>query len=64
LTGIRLVDPFVGTGSGGDVAGQVDTFPGADMQFGVAVTPDSSQVYITNGGHRHTRPGSRGRQRP
>ncbi|MBO0847707.1 MAG: hypothetical protein J2P22_20090, partial [Nocardioides sp.] len=30
-----LVDPFVGTGSGGQVVGQVDTFPGADMPFGM-----------------------------
>ncbi|WP_051966389.1 GH92 family glycosyl hydrolase [Kitasatospora mediocidica] len=30
-----LVDPFVGTGSGGDVVGQVDTFPGADVPFGM-----------------------------
>lgn len=30
-----LVDPFAGTGSGGDVVGQVDTFPGADVPFGM-----------------------------
>ncbi|MDH6131393.1 putative alpha-1,2-mannosidase [Kitasatospora sp. MAA4] len=30
-----LVDPFVGTGSGGAVVGQVDTFPGADVPFGM-----------------------------
>ncbi len=37
-----LVDPLVGTGSGGDVVGQVDTFPGADMPFGmVQWSPDT-----------------------
>jgi predicted alpha-1,2-mannosidase len=30
-----LVNPFVGTGSGGAVVGQVDTFPGADTPFGM-----------------------------
>lgn len=30
-----LVDPFAGTGSGGGVVGQVDTFPGADVPFGM-----------------------------
>ncbi|MFI9272990.1 GH92 family glycosyl hydrolase [Kitasatospora sp. NPDC052896] len=30
-----LVNPFAGTGSGGDVVGQVDTFPGADVPFGM-----------------------------
>jgi predicted alpha-1,2-mannosidase len=38
-----LVDPLVGTGSGGAVVGQVDTFPGADMPFGmVQWSPDTS----------------------
>src|ERR1700761_5238003 len=37
-----LVDPLVGTGSGGDVVGQVDTFPGADRPFGmVQWSPDT-----------------------
>ncbi|MGH6654080.1 MAG: GH92 family glycosyl hydrolase [Actinocrinis sp.] len=30
-----LVNPLAGTGSGGDVVGQVDTFPGADRPFGM-----------------------------
>jgi predicted alpha-1,2-mannosidase len=30
-----LVDTFAGTGSGGAVVGQVDTFPGADAPFGM-----------------------------
>jgi predicted alpha-1,2-mannosidase len=37
-----LVNPLVGTGSGGAVVGQVDTFPGADMPFGmVQWSPDT-----------------------
>ncbi|HYZ55016.1 MAG TPA: GH92 family glycosyl hydrolase [Streptosporangiaceae bacterium] len=38
-----LVDPMVGTGSGGAVVGQVDTFPGADLPFGmIQWSPDTS----------------------
>jgi predicted alpha-1,2-mannosidase len=38
-----LVDPLVGTGSGGPVVGQVDTFPGADLPFGmVQWSPDTT----------------------
>lgn len=37
-----LVNPLVGTGSGGQVVGQVDTFPGADLPFGmVQWSPDT-----------------------
>jgi predicted alpha-1,2-mannosidase len=37
-----LVDPLVGTGSGGNVVGQVDTFPGADLPFGmIQWSPDT-----------------------
>ncbi len=37
-----LVDPMVGTGSGNSIVGQVDTFPGADMPFGmVQWSPDT-----------------------
>src|SRR5258708_22381667 len=37
-----LVDPLVGTGSGGAVVGQVDTFPGADRPFGmIQWSPDT-----------------------
>jgi predicted alpha-1,2-mannosidase len=37
-----LVDPMVGTGSGGAIVGQVDTFPGADMPFGmIQWSPDT-----------------------
>ncbi|WP_049871720.1 GH92 family glycosyl hydrolase [Catenulispora acidiphila] len=38
-----LVNPLIGTGSGGDVVGQVDTFPGAVVPFGmVQWSPDTS----------------------
>jgi predicted alpha-1,2-mannosidase len=38
-----LVDPMVGTGSGGAVVGQVDTFPGADLPFGmIQWSPDTT----------------------
>ncbi|MGD0558226.1 MAG: GH92 family glycosyl hydrolase [Streptosporangiaceae bacterium] len=37
-----LVDPMVGTGSGNSIVGQVDTFPGADMPFGmIQWSPDT-----------------------
>jgi putative alpha-1,2-mannosidase len=38
-----MVDPFVGTGSGGAVVGDVDTFPGATLPFGmVQFSPDTT----------------------
>ena len=38
-----LVNPLIGTGSGGAVVGQVDTFPGAVVPFGmVQWSPDTS----------------------
>jgi predicted alpha-1,2-mannosidase len=37
-----LVNPFIGTGSGGPVVGEVDTFPGATQPFGmVQWSPDT-----------------------
>src|SRR6266566_2299738 len=37
-----LVDPFVGTGSGGQNVGQVDMFPGAATPFGmVSLSPET-----------------------
>src|SRR2546421_3479332 len=37
-----LVNPFIGTGSGGPVVGEVDTFPGATVPFGmVQWSPDT-----------------------
>jgi predicted alpha-1,2-mannosidase len=38
-----LVDPMVGTGNGGAVVGQVDTFPGASSPFGmIQWSPDTT----------------------
>jgi putative alpha-1,2-mannosidase len=37
-----LVDPLIGTGSGGATVGQVDTYPGATAPFGmVSFSPDT-----------------------
>ncbi|HEX3789704.1 MAG TPA: GH92 family glycosyl hydrolase [Pseudonocardiaceae bacterium] len=49
-----LVDPFVGTGSGGDVVGDVDTFPGASAPFGmVQFSPDTTSR-PAGGGYSYT----------
>jgi predicted alpha-1,2-mannosidase len=49
-----LVDPFVGTGSGGAVVGDVDTFPGAALPFGmVQFSPDTSSR-PAGGGYSYT----------
>jgi putative alpha-1,2-mannosidase len=38
-----LVDPMIGTGSGGATVGQIDTFPGASAPFGMlSFSPDTS----------------------
>ena len=40
---LPYVDPFVGTGSGGKTVGQVDTFPGPSLPFGmVQWSPDTT----------------------
>jgi predicted alpha-1,2-mannosidase len=50
-----LVDPFVGTGSGGPVVGSVDMFPGADVPFGmVQWSPDTSPDGSSGGGYTYT----------
>ncbi|TKA00060.1 hypothetical protein FCI23_43750, partial [Actinacidiphila oryziradicis] len=37
-----LVDPLIGTGSGGATVGQVDTYPGATAPFGMlSFSPDT-----------------------
>jgi len=47
-----FVDPFIGTGSGGPVVGQVDTFPGASLPFGmVQWSPDTSPDRTDGGGY-------------
>jgi predicted alpha-1,2-mannosidase len=39
---VALVDPMIGTGSGGATVGQVDTFPGASAPFGMlTLSPDT-----------------------
>ncbi len=49
-----LVDPFVGTGSGGAVVGDVDTFPGASVPFGmVQFSPDTTSR-PAGGGYSYT----------
>jgi predicted alpha-1,2-mannosidase len=47
-----LVDPFVGTGSGNAVVGDIDTFPGASLPFGMLQWgPDTSPNRTDGGGY-------------
>ncbi len=47
-----LVDTFVGTGSAPAVAGTIDTFPGADVPFGMAQwSPDTTPDRAQGGGY-------------
>src|SRR5579875_170260 len=48
-----LVDPFVGTGSGGAVVGQVDTFPGADVPFGMLQWSPDTPSRPAGGGYNY-----------
>ena len=48
-----LVDPMVGTGSGGSVVGQVDTFPGADMPFGMLQWSPDTPSRPDGGGYNY-----------
>lgn len=48
------VNPFIGTGSGGDVVGQVDTFPGADMPFGMVQWSPDTPSRPAGGGYNYT----------
>ena len=48
-----LVDPLVGTGSGGAVVGQVDTFPGADLPFGMIQWSPDTTSRPDGGGYSH-----------
>jgi predicted alpha-1,2-mannosidase len=48
-----LVDPMVGTGSGGAVVGQVDTFPGADVPFGMIQWSPDTPSRPDGGGYNH-----------
>jgi YVTN family beta-propeller protein len=49
-----LVDPFVGTGNGGAVVGQVDTFPGADVPFGMLQWSPDTSSRPAGGGYLHS----------
>jgi predicted alpha-1,2-mannosidase len=49
-----LVDPMVGTGSGGTVVGQVDMFPGADMPFGMLQWSPDTTSRPAGGGYSYT----------
>ena len=49
-----LVDTFVGTGSGGAVVGQVDTFPGADAPFGMLQWSPDTPSRPPGGGYNYT----------
>jgi predicted alpha-1,2-mannosidase len=48
------VDPFVGTGSGGAVVGQVDTFPGADVPFGMLQWSPDTPSRPPGGGYNYS----------
>jgi predicted alpha-1,2-mannosidase len=49
-----LVDTFVGTGVGGANVGSIDTFPGADMPFGMLQwSPDTTPDRTSGGGYAY-----------
>ena len=48
-----LVDPMVGTGSGGAAVGQVDTFPGATLPFGMIQWSPDTPSRPDGGGYNH-----------
>ncbi|MGP0029159.1 MAG: hypothetical protein ACLPVF_01485, partial [Acidimicrobiales bacterium] len=49
-----LVDTFVGTGVGGASVGNIDTFPGADMPFGMLQwSPDTTPDRTSGGGYAY-----------
>ena len=49
-----LVNPFAGTGSGGTVVGDVDTFPGASVPFGMMQFSPDTPGRPSGGGYRYT----------
>jgi predicted alpha-1,2-mannosidase len=49
-----LVDPFLGTGSGGDVVGPVDMFPGAAAPFGMLDWSPDTTSRPSSGGYSYT----------
>ena len=48
-----LVDPMIGTGSGGAVVGQVDTFPGATAPFGMMTFSPDTPSRPDGGGYNY-----------
>jgi predicted alpha-1,2-mannosidase len=48
-----LVDPFIGTGSGGDVVGPVDMFPGAAAPFGMLDWSPDTPSRPASGGYAY-----------
>jgi putative alpha-1,2-mannosidase len=48
------VDPFIGTGSGGPVIGDVDAFPGATAPFGMVQWSPDTPGRPSGGGYRYT----------
>ena len=54
LSPSALVDTFVGTGVGGKSVGSIDTFPGAEMPFGmVQWSPDTTPDRTSGGGYAY-----------
>lgn len=46
------VNPLIGTGSGGDIVGQVDSFPGATAPFGMlTLSPQTAPMSADGGGY-------------
>ena len=54
LTPSQLVDTFVGTGVGGQSVGSIDTFPGADMPFGMVQWSPDTTHRPSGGGYSYT----------
>ena len=49
-----LVNPLMGTGVGGASVGSIDTFPGADVPFGMLQwSPDTSPDRASGGGYSY-----------
>jgi len=48
-----LVDPFIGTGSGGDVVGPVNMFPGAAAPFGMLTWSPDTTSRPSSGGYNY-----------
>lgn len=50
---VALVDPLIGTGSGGATVGQVDTFPGASAPFGMLTFSPDTPSRPDGGGYNY-----------